>query len=87
MFNENIDPIIYNVVATIDGKDISPKWIVKVSWDWIDDEGQLHTNNFNNILYFTDSPVNILSETALDESMKDYEGTWVLTKRKYYIFN
>ena len=38
------------------------------------------------MLYFTDSPVNILSATALDEYMKDDEVTWVLTKKKYSIF-
>ena len=29
----------------------------------------------------------MLSATALDEYMKYDEGTWVLTKRKYSIFN
>ena len=33
-----------------------------------------------------ESPFNILSATALAESMKDYEGTWVLAKMKYSIF-
>ena len=46
----------------------------------------MNTKILNNILYFTESPVNIPSETALTESMKDDDGTWVLTKRKYYIY-
>ena len=40
-----------------------------------DNEGQLHTNKFNNVIYFTSSPVNIISATALAESIKDYEVT------------
>ena len=41
----------------------------------------------NNVLKFTDSQVNILIATALADSTKDGEGTWVLNKMKYYIFN
>ena len=44
----------------------------------------MNTKILNNILYFTESPVNIPSETALTESMKDDDGTWVLTKIKFY---
>ena len=39
----------------------------------------------NNVLYFTDSPGNILIETVLAESTNDDDGTWLLTKRKYHI--
>ena len=73
-------------METIGGKYLIPKWIGTVSWSWTDDEEQLHTEKFNNVLYFTDSLVKILSETAMAESMKYDEGTWVLTKMKYYIF-
>ena len=69
MFTYKIVPIISNVVETIFGKDIIPKSIGKVSWSWNDDEGQLHTNKFNNIIYFPYPPVNILSENALGESI------------------
>ena len=48
MFTDKIDPIFSNVVETIGGKDIIPK-ICK-----------LHTKKLNNVLYFTDSPDNIL---------------------------
>ena len=47
--------------------------------------GQLHTNKLNNVIYLSYSLFNILSTTALDESMKDDDGTWVLTKSKYSI--
>ena len=46
----------------------------------------LHTHKLNNVTYFTESPVNIISATALAEYMKYDEGTWVLTKWKYLIF-
>ena len=71
MFTDKIDPIIYNLVAAIGGKYIIPKGIVTVIWYWTDDEGQLHTNKLNTVLYFTYSSVNILSETTLSKSMKD----------------
>ena len=86
MSTETIEPIIYNVVATIGGKDLIPKVIRTVICYWNDDERQLHTNKLYNLLYFPDSPVNILIATALSESMEDDEGIWILTKRKYFIF-
>ena len=46
----------------------------------------MHTKTFNNVPYLPESPVNILSANALARSMKYSEGTWILTKRKYYSF-
>ena len=85
MFTEKIDPIISNEVATIHGKDYIRNGFGTVSLYWNDDEGQLQTKKLNNLLYFTDSPCNIQSTTALSESKKDNEGTWVLTKREISI--
>ena len=87
MSADKIEPIIYNGVETIGGKYLIPKGIVTVIWSWTDDEGQLHTNKLDNVLYFPDSSVNILSENSLAESMKDDDVTWLLPKRKYYIYN
>ena len=64
-------------MSDISGKDIIPKGIGTVSWSWTDDEGKFNKNKLNNVLYFPNSPVIILSETALNEFMKDYEVTWV----------
>ena len=86
MFTENIEPIIYNLVATIGGKDTITKGVGTVIWSWTYYEWQLYTNKFNNVLCFSYSPVNILSATELDESMKYDEVTWVPTKRKYSTF-
>ena len=46
----------------------------------------MHTNKLNNVIYFIDSQVNILSATEFSESMKDDGGTWVPTKIKYSAF-
>ena len=81
MFTDNIETIMYNGVVTIGGNYIIPKGIVTVSWYWTDDEGQLHTNKLNTVIYFPDSSINVLSETTLAESMKGDGGTWVITKR------
>ena len=52
MFNINIESIIYNGVATIGVKDLIPEVIGTFSSSWTNDEGQLHTNKFNNVPYF-----------------------------------
>ena len=67
MFTYKIDPIISNKVAKIGGNCFIPKGIGTVSWSWTDDKGKLQTNKLNNIIYLSDSPVNILSANALNE--------------------
>ena len=57
MFTEKIEPIIYNGVETMGGNDIIKKGIGTVIWSWTDDEGHLHTNKLNNLLYYAYSPV------------------------------
>ena len=73
-------------MSTIGVKDIIPKGVVAVIWSWTDDEVQLHNKKLNNVLYFPDLKVNILSANALAESIKCDEVTWELTKWKYSIF-
>ena len=51
MFYDKIEPIIYNGVANIGGKDIITKGIGTVIWYWNDDEGQPHKRN--GIMYST----------------------------------
>ena len=50
IFNEKIEPIIYNGVSTIGVKDVIPKVIDTVRWYWTDGDVQLHTNKLNNLL-------------------------------------
>ena len=49
MFTGKIEPIVYNGVATIGGKDIIQKGVGIFSWSYTGDDGQMHTNKFNNI--------------------------------------
>ena len=86
MFVNKIGPIIYNEVANIGGRGIITKEIGTVMWSWTGDWGKIHTKKINNVLYFPESLVNILSATSLTESMKDDEVISIQTKRKYSIF-
>ena len=70
MLTDKVEPIISNGVATIGGNNLIHKEIVTVSWSWNDDEVQLHIKRLNNSLHFTDSPVNILSATALADPLR-----------------
>ena len=65
MFTDKIDIFISNGVETIGRKYIITKYIFTDSWSCNDDEGNFHKNKFNNVLYFPESPVNILSATVL----------------------
>ena len=82
MFNDKTNPIISNGVAVIGGKYLIPKRIDTVRCYCTDDDGKMQKNRLNNVLYFTDSPVNILSAIELTKSMKYDEVTWVRTKIK-----
>ena len=86
MFTYKIEPIIKNRGADIGGKYTITKSIGTFRWSWTDNKGQLHTKKLNNVISFPDSPVNILSATALAKSIKDNKVTLV-QKIKYYIFN
>ena len=54
-------------------------WTVK--WSWKDDDGKLHTHRLELALYFTESPANIISSTALADQYDDDDGTYIKTKR------
>ena len=49
LFTDKIEPIIYNGVAIIGGKDIITKGIGIVRWSWTDDEGKIYTKELNNV--------------------------------------
>ena len=73
-------------MAKIDIKYLIPKDISTVFWSWTDDEGQLHTNKLNIVIYFPYLPVNILSSTGMAEFMNYDHVTSVIIKGKYSIF-
>ena len=50
MLTDNIEPIVFNGVATISVKDRITKVIGPVVWSWTDYEEQLHTKKLNNVL-------------------------------------
>jgi hypothetical protein len=51
-----------------------------------DNNGILHSQTIDDVLYFPSSPVNILGITKLGEQRGDPEGTHILTKAKYSVF-
>ena len=57
MLTDNIEPIIYNGVATIGGNYLIPKGIGKVICSCNYDEEQLNTKKLNNLLYSIESQV------------------------------
>eukprot|EP00978_Attheya_sp_CCMP212_P007526 scaffold17426_cov58-Attheya_sp.AAC.6 len=87
MFVGESIPLTNGGVATIGSEDVYPKGIGFVDWTWKDDAGQKHKTRLKGVLYFPDSPVNILSITALATQMDDPEGTYITTKRDYSVFH
>eukprot|EP00957_Ditylum_brightwellii_P067530 5126674-Ditylum_brightwellii.AAC.1 len=74
-------------VATIGGTDHRPQGIGNAQISWKDDDGFSHTYRLKKVLYFPESPVNIISVTLLAEQLNDDEGAYVTTKRKHLIFS
>ena len=50
-------------------------------WRWKDDSGKQHTIDVDNVLYLSQSPVNILSITILSDQFNYDDGTGINTKR------
>ena len=69
-------------VATIGGAQNSVEGMGTTLWRWKDDSGQHHTIDVENVLYFPQSPVNILSITSLADQFNDDDGTGINTKRR-----
>ncbi len=68
-------------VLTIGNKESRPVGVGIVPIHITDDHGTKHKILLQKALYFPDSPVNIISVTALADLYNDDEGTWVKTKR------
>ena len=68
-------------VATIGGKQNAALGMGTVRWSWRDDHGKTHTLDLEDVLYFPQSPVNILSVTSLADQLHDDDGTGIDTKR------
>ncbi len=50
-----------------------------------DDKGAKHMLHLRNVLFFPDSPVNVLSVTALANQLDDSDGTWIRTQQFFPI--
>ena len=61
-------------VATIGGSNNSASGMGTVLWRWKDDLRKIHTIDIENVLYFPQSPVNILSITGLADQFKYNNG-------------
>ena len=68
-------------VATIVGAKNSAAGMGTARWRCKDDGGKQHTVDVENVLYFLQSPVNILSITSLAYQFNDDDGTGINTKR------
>ena len=77
------------VVSTIGGKQHYPLGIGDVTVSWRDDDHALFRHTLKNVLYFSDSPVCIISSHRLacewGDSV-DEEGTYIKSKHSYSVF-
>ena len=68
-------------VATIRGKGHSSEGIGTVEWSQTDDCGHKHEYLVENVLYFPQSSVNILSVIEIAKQLNDKEGKGIDTKQ------
>ena len=61
------------------GGGLSPHSIGDVKTSWNDDDGKSYELILNGALYFSDSPINIISATSLTAQFDDDNGTWIIT--------
>ena len=73
-------------VVTIGGSDFHPTSIGDLKLTWTDDDGVPYTTILKDVLYFPDSPVNVLSVTAFAAQLDDDHGTWIKTSRHQSVF-
>ena len=86
MFVGELQHVTNHKVATIGGRGHPASGIGTVRWIWTDDFGVKHTNLIHDVLYFPQSPINILSVTSFAKQLKDSEGTGIDTKMAYSRF-
>ena len=73
-------------VMTVGSESLSPAGIGKVQVQWLDDDKQQYSVVLNDVLFFPNSPVNVISCTSLANQLDDSDGTWIQTKRHHSIF-
>ena len=73
-------------VMTVGSTSFLPQGIGDVEISWNDDAGDEYSVILKKVLFFPDSPVNVISCTSFANQLGDDEGTWIQTKRQYSIF-
>ena len=73
-------------MATIGGKLNRLAGISTVKWKWKDDNGVMHKELLEKVLYLPQSPINIMSVTEFSRQLDDEEGTRIDKKMKYSRF-
>ena len=63
------------------GGGVSPHSIGDVKASWHDDDGKLYERILKGALYFPNSPINIISVTAMVSQFGDNNETWIKTSR------
>ena len=81
MFVGKLHDVDISGVSKIGGTDFKPTIIGTVKWSWKYDEGKSHTHRLECALYFTKSPVNIISSTTWADHYDDDIGTYIKTNR------
>ena len=86
MFVGDIRTVSNQQVATIGGKGHQPSGIGTVKWIWRDNFGKSHEYLVDDVLFFPQSPINILSVTCFARQLDDLTGTGIDTKQLRYRF-
>ena len=81
MFVGKMKKTISHGVETIGGKGHRPSGIGTVRWTWRDDLGKAHEYLIEDVLFFPESPINILSVTCFAKQLNDLTGTGIDTKQ------
>ena len=71
---------------TIGGSNFHPTSISEINITWTDDEGVPYTSILKDVLYFPNSPVNVINVTAFAAQLEDNDGTWTKTSRHKSVF-
>jgi hypothetical protein len=85
-FIDNLEPAPHTHVTIIGKETHKPSGKSTARIAFKDDDGTVHNIVLKVAYYFPDSPVNILSVTALADQLDDDDGTWIQTCRHQSIF-
>ena len=86
MFVGEIRKVSNQQVATIGGKGHQPSGIGTVKWIWRDDSKESHEYFVEDVLLFTQYPINILSVNCFVRQLNDLMGTGIDMKKLHSRF-